>query len=205
MTSGPAVTRDVALTFDDGPHPEYTPRLLDELAEHDIRATFFVVGNRAEQHPDLIRRIVAEGHELGHHSWTHSEPNQTSAGQLLDEVRWSIALLEDLTGKPSSLFRPPKGQLTWRKMRRLWELKQTIVLWNVDPRDYAMTDAGQIRAWGESYAPRAGDILLFHDNHPHCIEAVRLLARKPEFQRDWRFCPLTTWLPQSVATHTQPA
>ena len=93
----------------------------------------------------------------------------------------------------------------WWKMRRLWELKQTIVLWNVDPRDYAMTDAGQIRAWGESYAPRAGDILLFHDNHPHCIEAVRLLAVKPEFQRDWRFCPLTTWLPQSVATHTQPA
>ena len=77
----------ISLTFDDGPHPEYTPQVLDRLQTYGWKGTFFVVGERAAAHPDLIRRIVREGHELGNHSYTHSEPSQTTAAALIDEVR----------------------------------------------------------------------------------------------------------------------
>src|SRR5258708_3225653 len=74
---GPSWGRSLALTFDDGPHPERTPRVLDALEQHGIRATFFVVGSKAAEHPELIRRMVAAGHDVGHHSYSHSEPDAT--------------------------------------------------------------------------------------------------------------------------------
>src|SRR5262245_55083639 len=86
-------TRSVFLTFDDGPDPDHTPRLLDVLRHHDARATFFVVGERAERHPDLVRRAVREGHAIGHHSFTHGDPARTSAAELAAEVDRTSALL----------------------------------------------------------------------------------------------------------------
>ena len=100
--SGPP---EIALTFDDGPHPEHTPRLLDRLAAARARGTFFVIGEKAQQHPDLIRRIVAAGHELGNHTLTHGEPSQTSAAQFLDETSQTRRLLQDLTGRDCRLMR----------------------------------------------------------------------------------------------------
>src|SRR5690606_35220120 len=98
IVRGPRSAQQVALTFDEGPHPEHTPRLLDELARHDIKATFFVVGREAERHPGIVERAAREGHAIGHHSWTHSEPSETPAPRLLDEVRRSIELLQSITG-----------------------------------------------------------------------------------------------------------
>ncbi|MBI5761252.1 MAG: polysaccharide deacetylase family protein [Planctomycetales bacterium] len=168
----------IHLTFDDGPHPEHTPRLLDALQEHNVRATFFVVGIHAASHPDLVRRIVAEGHAIGNHSYFHREPSQTSADSLLVEVRECRSLLYKLTGRDVNLFRPPKGSLSVSKLRGLWNANQTVVLWNTDPRDFAMTDSNQLVRWAETYRPNAGDILLMHDNHPHAAEAVGALVRR---------------------------
>jgi peptidoglycan/xylan/chitin deacetylase (PgdA/CDA1 family) len=168
----------IHLTFDDGPHPEHTPRLLDALREHDVRATFFVVGIHAASHPDLVRRIVAEGHAIGNHSYFHGEPSQTSADGLLVEVRQCRSLLHKLTGRDVNLFRPPKGALSVRKLRGVWKARQTVVLWNTDPRDFAMTESIQLVRWAESYRPTAGDIVLMHDNHPHAAEAVGTLVRR---------------------------
>lgn len=174
--SGPGV----ALTFDDGPHPEHTPRLLDALAATGIPATFFVVGERAAAHPALLRRILSEGHEVGNHTWTHSEPHRTSARQLMDEVRRTRDLIEDIAGQSCVLFRPPKGELTLRKLAALCRERQTIVLWNQDTRDYRMNDgpdgALQMTAWWRRYQRRSGDIILMHDNHPHAAVAVDCLA-----------------------------
>ena len=90
LASGPTSDGAVCLTFDDGPHPEHTPRLLDVLAAQGIHATFFVVGARAAAHPEIVRRVVAEGHAIGHHSYHHREPRETTADELLAEVEDSV-------------------------------------------------------------------------------------------------------------------
>ena len=172
MTCGPATATGIALTFDDGPHPEYTPLLLDELWKYQIRATFFVVGQAVARFPHLAKRIIAEGHTLGCHTFTHSEPAQTSAKTLKDEVRRSLALIEDLTGQRLTLFRPPKGKLSLSKTLGLWKLQQSIVLWNQDPRDYRADSVVGIQPWVQHYQPTRGDIVLLHDTHPHCINAI---------------------------------
>lgn len=167
---------EIAVTFDDGPHPEHTPRLLDALARTSARATFFVIGERAEQHPDIVRRIANEGHELGNHTWTHSEPSQTSTARFLSEVAQTRRLIQDLTGRDCCMMRPPKGALTIGKALGLWQQKQTVALWNVDPKDFAMPDDVTMSRWLNEYRPQSGDILLLHDNHPRAIVAVKQLT-----------------------------
>lgn len=172
MTSGPPGERSVALTFDDGPDPTHTPAVLDRLRARGVRATFFVVGGKAEAHPALVSRIAAEGHEIGHHSWAHGLPQETSALSLLAEARRTSALLERLAGRRPSLFRPPHGKLTPGKLLGLWSLGQTVVLWNRDPKDFARGAVDPIRRWFEEEPLAGGDILLLHDVHPHIAPAL---------------------------------
>jgi len=176
MVRGPTAGQAVALTFDDGPHPGHTPRLLDALAAADIPATFFVIGREAERYPALVERIVHEGHAIGHHSWTHGEPAVTSAATLLAEVARCRALLAGLLGREVNRFRPPKGALTAAKLAGLWRAGQQVVLWSADPRDYALADAAPLRAWATDTAPRGGEIVLLHDNHPHAAAALPAMA-----------------------------
>lgn len=180
---------EVALTFDDGPHPEQTPRLLDLLADAGARGTFFVVGERAEQYPRLIRRIADEGHELGNHTWTHSEPSQTSAARFLEEVERTGRLIQDLTGRECRLTRPPKGSLTIGKALGLWRQRQTIALWNIDPKDFSMPDDSAMSNWLSGYRPRSGDIVLLHDNHSRAAIAVEQLVENHAL----RFVTLSAW------------
>ena len=181
--AAPGAAPQIALTFDDGPHPEHTPRLLDVLAERQLTATFFAIGELAAQHPDLVRRIAAEGHELGNHTWSHGEPSRTDSRLFLDEVRRTDELLADLTGTAPRTMRPPKGELNWSKLSGLWRRGQSVVLWNVDPRDYRMTTTDDMAAWCSGYEPQDGDILLMHDNHPWAITAVGTLASRGVFDR----------------------
>lgn len=189
LTRGPIRRRrqgerpTIALTFDDGPDPVTTPLLLDQLQRYSLPATFFVVGEKAAAHPDLIRRIVAEGHGLAHHSWSHSEPRLTSASQLRTELLQTVECLDQLVGRRSALFRPPKGELTFSKLQMLWRLRQTIVLWNVDPRDFRMQNDTDVTAWAEGYSPRSGDIVLLHDNHPWAGRIVAALADRGVFEQ----------------------
>jgi peptidoglycan/xylan/chitin deacetylase (PgdA/CDA1 family) len=176
LANGPRASRAVCLTFDDGPHPDHTPRLLDVLKDVGVPATFFVVGERAKAHPDLIRRIVAEGHALGHHSYTHSKPAHTTTGQLLDEVRWTTDLLRNVVGHPSTLFRPPYGELTVRKALGLWRAGQQLVMWNVDPKDYLRHNPDELRTWFRHNPLRGGDVVLLHDNVPHALGVLSELV-----------------------------
>lgn len=190
---GPLSSNAIALTFDDGPHPDYTPCVLDELERLKIHATFFVVGQAAERHPEIMKRMVAEGHTIGCHTYSHSEPSATSAAKLQDEVRRSLALIEDVTCQRPTLFRPPKGKLTLEKTIKLWGMHQTIVLWNRDPRDYQAACPEGILPWVNQYQPQSGDIVLMHDTHPHCIHAIEPLARIAALSQIG-FCTVDEWL-----------
>ena len=178
MTSGPPASRSIALTFDDGPHPTHTPAVLDRLRALGVRATFFVVGHRAEECPSLVARISDEGHEIGHHSYSHSPPDQTSARALLAEARRTSALLERLVGRRPRLYRPPHGKLTPGKLLGLWALGQTIVLWNRDPKDFARGSTDPIRLWFQTEPLAAGDILLLHDAHAHIAPALDAVVER---------------------------
>ena len=178
----------VAVTFDDGPDPEWTPRILDVLAAHGARATFFVVGERAARHPGIVQRIAAEGHAVGHHSWTHSEPATTSARDLLRETRQSREYLEQLLGRAAPLFRPPHGKLTTAKLFGLWGQGNVVVLWNHDPKDYQMADPAELTRWFTTRPLHAGDVLLLHDTHSHTAAALPSMLDGSA----WRFDALGT-------------
>ena len=165
-----------ALTFDDGPHPDHTPQLLDKLDQLGLHATFFVIGRNAEKYPQLIQRMAAAGHDIANHTYTHSEPHLTSVGQFLDEIKQTDGLLDRLTGHSSRFVRPPKGSLNWGKLTGLWRAKKTIVLWNVDPKDFHMKGLDDVTRWCDAYQPSDGDIVLMHDVHPYALPIVERMA-----------------------------
>jgi peptidoglycan/xylan/chitin deacetylase (PgdA/CDA1 family) len=111
------------------------------------------------------------------------------ANKLINEVQQSCELLHRLTGIRSNLFRPPYGQLTLAKAGKLWADEQSIVLWNVDSRDYQMTDPAQLVQWAEMYQPKSGDIVLLHDSYPYATSSLASLARRV-FERGLKFEPI---------------
>jgi len=178
IVRGPRDCGAVCLTFDDGPDPRFTPEVLDVLRDQNVRATFFVVGQRAQQNPDLIRRILREGHALGHHTFNHSDqPARISARQLMEEIRHTDEVLRDVVPQPLGLFRPPFGKLTVAKLWALWRANLPIVLWNRDPKDFATADAGDLRAWIQENPLESGDIVLLHDNAAATPEVLDELIR----------------------------
>lgn len=154
----------IYLSFDDGPDPEWTPQVLDLLKAAAIRATFFVIGQNAVKHPQLIRRIENEGHDLGNHTWCHRHPLFLRSKEAQREVRDATYALEDLTGNTIRWFRPPHGYLRQCMIDQADECGQTTVLWSVSARDwgpFTSTKAISSRLMNAN----AGDILLMHDGH----------------------------------------
>ncbi len=155
----------VALTFDDGPHPDVTPRVLDILRERGVRASFFLIGKHVERHPDLARRIAADGHTVGCHSFDHpylfwSLPPR----QLLREVRASKAAVEEASGAPCRWFRAPLGMKSCLLHPALARCGLALASWDVRfpgrrPRGRAAIE----RRLRSKVAP--GSILLLHDGH----------------------------------------
>lgn len=172
IASGPPARPEVCLTFDDGPDPTGTPRVLDALAAADARATFFLQGSNADAHRALVRRIHDEGHEIGHHSWSHGRPSETAAGTLAAETSRTRHLLRTVVGVETNLFRPPHGKLSPSKLVRLWAQRQTVVLWSIDPGDVFQQSAEAFVGWFEAHPPRPGDIILLHDKAPVLREGL---------------------------------
>jgi peptidoglycan/xylan/chitin deacetylase (PgdA/CDA1 family) len=162
----------IALTFDDGPNATLTPKLLDLLAARHLKATFFVIGQNAADHPDILKRAVREGHEIGNHSWSH--PN---LGKMSDEaVRRELQKTEDAIvaaiGKKPTLMRPPYGSITARQKKWIHEeFGYRIILWDVDPLDWKRPGPSVVTA-RILKETKAGSIVLSHDIHPPTIEAM---------------------------------
>lgn len=154
--------RAVALTFDDGPDPVHTVAILDELARLGIRATFFLVGERARASPALVRRMLAEGHAIGSHSCTHPEPWRLGVRQLTAEYRRGRALVEHAAQQPVSLFRPPKGYVNGTGAVAMIAARLRPWLWTIDACDWE-PGAGASEIVTGCSALGAGDVVLLHD------------------------------------------
>ena len=191
LVDGPPTDGAVALTFDDGPHPEHTPRILGGLAAADVKATFFFRGDHALQYSDIVRRTKDEGHDIGNHSFSHSEPKETSVFALTEELLRTSALLEVLTGTRPSLFRPPKGELSPLKLFAIAATRHTIALWNRDPRDYlGDIQAANARMFALPLDP--GDIVLLHDTYPVALSLLPRLIDTVR-ARGLAFTTLSSW------------
>jgi peptidoglycan/xylan/chitin deacetylase (PgdA/CDA1 family) len=152
----------VALTFDDGPDPEHTPAILDELARLGAVATFFLVGANAAAHPQIVRRIAAEGHAVGSHSSSHPEPWTLRPDALLRDYARGRAQVQDVVGRPADLFRPPKGYVDAAGAAVMLAARLRPWLWTLDPRDWE-PEVRAAEIVGRLDALRAGDVVLLHD------------------------------------------
>lgn len=172
MTHGPRRNEVRYLTFDDGPHPEYTPRILDVLAEHDAHASFFLVGRFAERHPALVERIVAEGHLLGNHSWNHQLFAQMSLREQMAEVEHTDALLAGFDHHARHRVRPPQGHLPLPLLLHFARKQRSIAYWSYDSLDYQHGSAASIADRLLRKPPRERDIVLMHDDNAGTIDAL---------------------------------
>jgi peptidoglycan/xylan/chitin deacetylase (PgdA/CDA1 family) len=197
---------ELALTFDDGPNPAWTPRLLEILASHDVRATFFLVGSHAQAEPELVRRIVAAGHAIGNHSWSHLNLALTGAVRVREELSRTSQALEQIAGVPVRWFRPPFGARRPAVLREARQLGMEPVLWNAMTSDWSEPSTAKIverlagkidrlerRGW-------AANIVLHDGNHldrgadrgPSVAAADALVAH---YRPTHRFVTLEAWTP----------
>lgn len=188
----------VAMTFDDGPHPQNTPRLLDMLRERNIKATFYVIGRSVDLYPSITRRIVAEGHEIGNHTYTHGNLTKMSDDKVRNELIRTKASIAKATGVQPRTMRPPYGALLQRQ--RTWihsEFGYPTIMWAVDPRDWQRPGPSVVTSRILSNTT-PGAIVLAHDLHSQTVDAMpgtldgllrkgykfvtvsQLLAMKPE-------------------------
>jgi peptidoglycan/xylan/chitin deacetylase (PgdA/CDA1 family) len=168
----------IALTFDDGPHPVHTAPLLDALAELDAPATFFVVGKDVEANPGLVARIAGEGHELGNHTYHHRYLPLARSRRVEHELRATDRAIERVTGTVPTLARPPWGGRSPRNVRVFRRLHKRLVLWDVNSFDWKGKPAAHV-ALRVLERARPGSIILMHearDGGETTIEAVRMLV-----------------------------
>ena len=152
----------VAITFDDGPHPVWTPRVLDVLARHDATATFFLVGAEAERHPELVREIARRGHQVAGHTWDHRSLRGLGPGAFAATVDRANDLLGGLSGGPVRCVRPPMGATDGTVTARLRDRSLATALWSHDTNDWRRP--GQAAITRAALADlRPGSVVLFHD------------------------------------------
>lgn len=137
--SGDKNIKQAALTFDDGPDNIYTPKILDILKENNIKATFFIVGTRAQANPQMVKRILDEGHAIGNHSWSHPELDKLSPDKVKYEIKKTDDILETMIGFHPSIVRPPYGEADKKVVEEVASMGFKIVDWSVDTRDWAGT------------------------------------------------------------------
>ena len=174
IRSGSGESPKIALTFDDGPHPRQTDRILDLLA------TFFVIGQNAVYYPEPLKRAVSLGHEIGNHTFRHEGISKMSAPMLEKELADTEKVILDLTGVKVSLFRPPEGACSEAVLAAARHAEYPVILWTVDTRDWDLASTDKIVSTVESKV-RGGSIVLFHDytaRTAHTLDALKILIPK---------------------------
>ncbi len=208
--TAPNRPNELALTFDDGPNPAWTPQLLDILAAHEVHATFFMVGKFAQAEPALVRRVAGAGHLIGNHSWSHPNLARTSAGKVHEELRTTSDTLAQITGAAIHFFRPPFGARRPVVLRITRELGLTAVTWNAMTDDWSEPSADRIAASlvtkiDRNYRRGSATNIVLHDGGhrglganrgPSVHAAEQLLAR---YRAERKFVTFDAWVP---AVHT---
>lgn len=190
-----------ALTFDDGPHRTVTRRILEILNQYKVVSTYFPVGNVAQRYPDIIRDFVASGHEIGNHSFTHSDMRPMKPDALRYEVAETNRILRSLGGA-STLFRPPYGRYNPDLLQIVKDEGGQSVLWNVDTRDWKVRDPDKIVEHVATSAG-SGSVLLLHSTYPTTADALpRVIATLRE--KNCEFVTLSEWLARMQAAGELP-
>lgn len=164
----------VCLTFDDGPHPANTPALLDLLGQYQAKATFFVVGNRAETYGQVLSRAAAEGHAVGNHTYSHANLTKLSAGDKLGQVTSGAQAIENACGVSPKLIRPPYGA---RAPGETEIAGERVTLWDVDPQDWKYKDPQRVASHILSHV-QSGSIVLLHDLYATSVEAAGIVLQE---------------------------
>lgn len=160
--------RKIAITFDDGPDPVYTPQLLDGLKERGAKASFFLMGKQAEAHPELVRRMQEEGHLIGNHTYSHIQLTKKNREAFKAELKKTNELLTGITGEEVLFVRPPYG--CWDKSLET-ELTMLPVLWNIDPLDWSSTNvSGIVKKVTDKAKENA--VILMHDEYASSVTAA---------------------------------
>jgi peptidoglycan-N-acetylglucosamine deacetylase len=171
-------TRDARvryLSFDDGPEPGHTPKLLDTLAKHGVKASFFLVGEKIEQYPEIVQRIVDEGHMIGNHSYSHWSFRNMNLTKQLDEVHRTDALLRRFDDRPHHRMRPPSGYVGAQLLFHFARRKRNLVYWSYDSLDYQDGPVETLIARLRDDPPAPGDIVLMHDDSDKAADALDVL------------------------------
>ena len=172
FVSAPSGSRRIALTFDDGPNDPYTLRLLEVLARHEVKATFFMIGRFVAERPEIAREVAAGGHVISNHTFNHPNLIFCSPARVRDELEQCRKALSDAVGEHSNLFRPPYGGRLPHVLRTARGLGMEPVMWSVSSRDWRLPSAEAI-AQQVARNLRGGDVVLMHDGAPHGIGADR--------------------------------
>lgn len=161
-------TKKIALTFDDGPHPEYTPMLLDGLKEREVSAAFFLMGKNAEKYPEIVERIEKEGHTIGNHSYSHVQLSEMKELEACKEMTKANEVIKNITGKTPDYIRPPFG--AWSHNLDCIT-NMIVVLWDVDPLDWECQNTELVVKRVVSNV-KEDDIILLHDSYETTVEAT---------------------------------
>lgn len=180
LTTGPASDGAIYLTFDDGPHPQHTEDVLGILAANDAHASFFLLGEQVERHPDIVGKIVAGGHGLGNHSWDHPRFTRIPWSEQIDQIERTDRLLTAFDGRSDHRFRPPSGQFTAAMLARFAARRRNLAYWSYDSLDYQRKPLQQMVDVLREHPPRAGDIVLMHDDSETTSRALAVLV--PEWR-----------------------
>ena len=162
----------VALTFDDGPHASNTPRLLDILRARNVKATFYVIGKNVDLYPGIVRRTVAEGHEIGNHTYTHPKLSGLSNDRVMAEIRKTDEAIVRASGVRPKTLRPPYGALLQSQRQMIHAtLGYPTIMWSVDPLDWKRPGASVVTSRIVS-GTNNGAIILVHDLHGSSVDAM---------------------------------
>jgi peptidoglycan/xylan/chitin deacetylase (PgdA/CDA1 family) len=164
LTKEPGRDKKLYLTFDDGPNPLHTPVLLDLLRAHDAHASFFLIGREAEKYPQLVERIVAEGHSLGNHSYSHPVFSGLPLSRQLAEIDRTDQLLASFDDIKRHRFRPPRGAFSFALMLHSAWHRRNLSYWSYDSLDYQRQPPADLIKLLRARPPQAGDVMLMHDD-----------------------------------------
>lgn len=173
-TSADSNDKMIALTYDDGPHPKYTPLILDVLKKHNACATFFMVGERAQNLPEIVSRINKEGHSIGNHTYDHAELTRLSDTVAISQIERTNDIIEGIIGVRPVLMRPPLGLRNKRIDGLIKGQNMYNILWNVDPVDWDYKGAQHIYN-AVVKKIQSGDIVIMHDFYPNTVTATDMI------------------------------
>ena len=162
--------KEVFLTFDDGPNPDFTPAILDILKKYSVSATFFLLGQNAKAYPDLVEKIVNQGHSVANHTLSHSDLSLCKIGKIIQEIQQCRKLVPD-----NYILRPPYGNINVFSMLLAITLRYKLVFWSIDSFDHKKIPFEQVVNNVMQEQPRPGDVILLHDMNENVVQALPLI------------------------------